>query len=185
MLAVMVEPSILGDQSQSLSRTATALPRRRLVLAAIAGSGLVAAGIQSTRGTISPSLLADVEPAATPGAATPTADTPRSITVRLDPGLGNDWCIYNGQTANPGQSDEPAVQIAGVRNRAGKRITLNYWDSSGRRVGPVAVSAGAVTHEIDGHPAAGTWEAAIGGSGLDAPNTIELEITYVPTLPPS
>lgn len=115
---------------------------------------------------------------ASPAAATPTLAAEQRLTVRLAPGSGNDWCIYNGRSSQPAPESGRAATIAGVTNLTDLRITLNYFGPSGSREGPVSIAPGAGSPDFDGADLAGLWEAAVGGLEEDAPPKVVLEIGY-------
>jgi hypothetical protein len=110
--------------------------------------------------------------------ATPAASSTDTLTLRLEPGLGNEWCIYNGTSSAPSESAGAAAVITTVRNTTAERISLIYWETAGGRVGPASLSAGHASESFSGLGLAGTWEAHVGGTEADAPLYVTLEIAF-------
>jgi hypothetical protein len=110
--------------------------------------------------------------------ATPTAQDSNTIEVRLAPGLGSKWCVYNGQLSEDAHARIGEATIAGVRNITGVGIVALHWDRDGHRVGPVSLGPDARSDAFNEMSVAGVWEAHVSGSESDAPQRVSLEVEF-------
>jgi hypothetical protein len=121
------------------------------------------------------------EESATPAYAlfgTPSAQSKNAIDVRLAPGLGNEWCVYNGQLSADSLARIGEATIAGVRNVTGEGVVVIHWDRDGERVGPVSLGPDARSDAFNTMSVAGVWEAHVSGSEVNAPQRVTLEVEF-------
>ena len=120
-------------------------------------------------------------PAPTPSPAPTPAIVPADrVTIRLEPGRGDDWARCTANVGEPRIGGTRQGYITAVRNTCDRRIALTYRDRSGNRTGPVVLKAGETLEAFDGRLVAGEWEAAVTGSRAVAPARISLDVRFEP-----
>jgi hypothetical protein len=140
--------------------------------------GLLALTVFGVSESQDPAAASNRSMTETPAPSTPANAQSGELDIRLAPGLGNEWCVYNGQMSESTSERIHGAPITNVRNDTDKRVVLIHWDTSGQREGPVSLNVGASTSSFNGMSVGGVWEAHVTGSEADAPQRVTLGVSY-------